>query len=146
MSKIDHKKLAAPCGLYCGACIDYLLNKNCYGCSCNCGTCAAAEHHKRCEIYKCCVQKANLEACYECENFPCSLLIRFCHDPVWRTHLIVIENLRRRRKIGSRKWLEEQEQAWKNRRYLYRWLWFQRECINRRREVQKESENTPAPT
>ncbi len=145
MSKINDKKLATPCGLYCGACIAYSV-KDCHGCGCNCGTCAAAEHHKRCEIYKCCVQKAHLEACCKCENFPCSILIRFCHDPVWRTHLTVIENLRRRRKIGNDKWLEEQEQAWKNRRYLYRWLWFQRECIKRRRESLKESEDTPTPT
>jgi hypothetical protein len=145
VSKINDKKLAAPCGLYCGACIAYSV-KDCHGCGCNCGACDAIEHHKSCEIYKCCVQKAHLEACCECENFPCSLLIRFCNDPVWRTHLAVIENLRRRKKIGSDKWLEEQEQVWKNQRYLNRWLWFQKECAKRNTESKKESEGTHAST
>jgi len=142
----SRSKLAAPCGLYCGVCIAYLVSKSCHGCGCTCGSCAASTHHNECEIYKCCVREANLEACCECEDFPCSLLIRFCNDPVWRTHLVVIENLRRRRKTGADGWLEEQEQTWKNRKDVRRWLWFQKECIDRRRESLKESENISAST
>ena len=32
MASNEDSKLAAPCGLYCGACIDHLVHKNCHGC------------------------------------------------------------------------------------------------------------------
>ena len=131
MSSIRENKLAAPCGLYCGACIDYLVYRRCHGCGCNCVSCAASPHHRQCDIYKCCVEQRGHEACYECEEFPCSMLIQFCHNPVWLHHLPVIENLRRRKTIGTGRWLKEQKRTWSNEWYLKRWLWFQRECENR---------------
>ena len=137
----NKKKLAAPCGLYCGACIDYLVYKNCHGCGCNCGTCAASEHHKRCEIYNCCVRQKSHETCAECKELPCSKLIQFCYSPVWLHHLPVIENLRRQRATGTEKWLEEQKEAWSNEWYLQRWLWLQKECENRLERSLEESKN-----
>jgi hypothetical protein len=125
------RKLAAPCGLYCGACIDYLIYKNCHGCGCNCGTCAASEHHKRCELYKCCVIQRGHETCTQCKEFPCSMLIQFSYNPVWLHHASVIENLRRQSAIGIEEWLKEQKEIWKNEWYLQRWLWLQKECENR---------------
>lgn len=41
--KVEENKLAAPCGLYCGACIDYLIYKSCHGCGCNCVGCGECE-------------------------------------------------------------------------------------------------------
>ncbi|MGD8545355.1 MAG: DUF3795 domain-containing protein [Candidatus Bathyarchaeota archaeon] len=139
MDKDDDNKLAAPCGLYCGACIDYLIYKNCHGCGCNCGICAAAEHHERCEIYRCCVKQKNHETCKDCEELPCSTLIRFCYNPVWLHHLPVIENLRRQRDIGKEKWLEEQKETWSSEWYLKRWLWLQKECEDRLDKSVEES-------
>ncbi len=141
MNKVDDKKLAAPCGLYCGSCIDYLLYKHCHGCCCNCGTCAASEHHKRCEIYMCCIEQKNLETCAECKELPCSNLIRFCYSPVWLHHLPVIENLRRQKNIGTAEWLKEQKETWSNEWYLQRWLWLQKDCESRLKRCQEESKH-----
>ena len=133
------EKLAAPCGLYCGVCFDYLIDNSCHGCGCECGECAASYHHEECGIYNCCVKQRGHKACYECEEFPCSIIIRFCHDPAWLTHSIVLDNLRRRKAIGTQNWVREQRKAWSNKRYLRRWLWFQKECSNRWKRSQKES-------
>ena len=141
MKTVGEEKLAAPCGLYCGACIDYLVYKSCHGCSCECGKCDASGHHERCNIYRCCVEQQGNEACYECEEFPCSILIRFCHSPVWRHHLPVIENLRRRKAIGTERWVKEQEENWSNEWYLRRWLWFQKECKKRLERSLEESKD-----
>ena len=140
MNTVDKTKLGAPCGLYCGSCIDYLVYKSCHCCSCDCGECDASSHHIRCEIYRCCVKQKCHEACYECEEFPCSKLIRFCYNPVWLHHLPVIENLRRRKTIGTKKWLEEQREIWSNEWYLRRWLWFQKECEKRLERSLEESD------
>jgi len=138
---VDETKLAAPCGLYCGSCIDYLVYKSCHSCGCDCGKCDASGHHARCEIYECCIKQKGHEACYECEEFPCSKLIRFCYNPVWLHHLPVIENLRRRKTIGTKKWLEEQRETWSNEWYLRRWLWFQKECEKRLERSLEETDN-----
>ena len=137
---VGEKKLVAPCGLYCGACIDYLVYKNCHGCGCECGKCAASRHHKQCDIYECCLEQKGLSACSECQELPCARLIRFCYNPVWLHHLPIIENLRRRKAIGTEKWLKEQKEIWRNEWYLRRWLWFQKECENRLKRSLEESE------
>lgn len=142
LSSIKDNKLAAPCGLYCGACVDYLVYKKCHGCGCDCGECAASAHHRQCDIYNCCVKQRGHEACYECEEFPCSMLIQFCYNPVWLHHLPVLENLRRRKTIGTGRWLKEQKRTWSNEWYLKRWLWFQRECENRLKGSLEESKST----
>ena len=138
--EVEEEKLAAPCGLYCGACIDYLIYKSCHGCGCKCGKCDSSGHHEKCNIYKCCVEKRSNKDCSECKEFPCSILIRFCYNPVWLHHLPIIENLRRRKAIGTEKWLKEQKEIWRNEWYLRRWLWLPKECENRLKRSLEESE------
>ena len=141
MSEVDNSKLVASCGLYCGACIDYLVYKSCHGCGCNCGACASSEHHKRCEIYECCVKLKGYTTCRECEELPCSKLIQFCYSPVWLHHSPVIENLRRQKTIGIKKWLKEQKEAWSNIWYLKRWVWLQKRCEGRLEKSTEESKS-----
>jgi hypothetical protein len=69
------------------------------------------------------------------------MLIRFCYNPVWLHHLPIIENLRRRKAIGTEKWLKEQEEIWSNEWYLQRWLWLQKECEKRLERSSQESKN-----
>jgi hypothetical protein len=131
---------AAPCGLYCGACIDNLEHKSCHGCGCECGGCAAIEHHKTCNIYQCCVIQKKLNDCSECPDFPCTQLIQFCYSPVWQHHFPVIENLRRRKAIGTEEWLREQKSFWRKYEwYLRAWLWLQRECEGRLKSFKQDS-------
>jgi len=53
---VEEKSMAAPCGLYCGICSDYVVNKECHGCFCECGECAASYHHNECNLYQCCAR------------------------------------------------------------------------------------------
>ena len=141
MGKTDGNKLVAPCGLYCGACIDYLVHRSCHGCGCDCGGCEASSHRESCDIYRCCVVRKGHETCGSCDEFPCSKLIQFCYNPVWLHHLPVIENLRRQKARGAEKWLEEQKEVWSDEWYLQRWLWLQRECEKRLKQSWEESES-----
>jgi len=141
LNSADDSRLGTPCGLYCGACIDFLIYKNCHGCGCNCEECSASAHHKSCDIYKCCVEQKHHETCNDCNEFPCSKVIQFCYNPVWLHHLPVIENLRRQKAIGIRKWLEEQKESWSNEWYLQRWIWLQKECESRLEKSLEESKS-----
>lgn len=123
--------LAAPCGLYCGIC-STLLDGLCHGCGCLKDDCFAAEKHKICQIYRCTL-KRKLKDCGECSDFPCTTLIQFTFDPIMRTHLPVIQNLIRRRKIGVEAWLKEQDEYWRKNPDKFReWIEFHRECKKRR--------------
>lgn len=124
----EQRMLAAPCGLYCGSCTELLLDDTCHGCGCDCGRCAAEPHHNACGIYRCCVTEKGLETCAGCEDFPCTRLIQFAYDSIWRTHLPVLENLRRIQRIGVEAWLDEQEAHWADQKWLDRWLQLHREC------------------
>lgn len=139
LSGTEKRDLAAPCGLYCGACIAYVISKTCHGCLCTCGNCDAQSLRKKCRIYGCCSKQRNIEDCSNCGDFPCSSLMQFCYDPVWTTHLTIIENLRRRKKLGKDKWLEEQARTWRDRKYLCRWLLLQEKCSRRHKNVDEES-------
>lgn len=101
--------LAAPCGLYCGICADNVVKKACHGCSCKCGQCAGDWHSDHCAISKC-VSSKQIDSCADCDELPCTRLIQFTHDPIWTTHSVCIDNLRRRLRMGTEKWLEEQEE------------------------------------
>ena len=105
-----------------------------------CGRCDASGHHERCEIYRC-VSAGKRADCSECTEFPCSKLIRFCYSPIWTHHLPVLENLRRRKKVGVAQWLKEQEEAWSSEWYLKRWLWLQKKCEEKLEKSAEEIED-----
>ncbi len=141
-STINRQSLAAPCGLYCGACVDYIEYKTCHGCKCRCGTCASLEHRESCDIYNCCVDQKHLETCEGCDQLPCSKLIQFCYSPIWTHHLPVIENLRRQKISGIDKWLKEQREIWSNSWYIGRWIWLQKRCEKALSELREEIRKT----
>jgi hypothetical protein len=111
---MEDQAYLAPCGLYCGICDD-LAAGDCAGCGsdCTCGQCAACWHHAHCKIVAC-VRGKGYRTCAECDDLPCTRLIEFAYDPIWRSHLPVIENLRRIRKIGAEAWLAEQAAYWQD--------------------------------
>ncbi|MCD4752517.1 MAG: DUF3795 domain-containing protein [Anaerolineaceae bacterium] len=136
------QELLAPCGLYCGVCSDYSLQRECKGCDsdCDCGECAACWHHAHCRIYKC-VKSRGHQTCAECEELPCTMLIEFAYDPIWRSHLPVIENLRRIRKIGSEAWLAEQREYWSDEERCLRSEYAKTEYSARYAEYQNKKKN-----
>jgi hypothetical protein len=109
--------LAAPCGIYCGMCRQYLALKKdlleekglkwgCQGCRIR---------HKNCTfIRRDCpsLRKNEIDFCYECEKFPCQNLKKI--DKIYRERYSVylIENLKRIKEIGVEKWLQEQKELY----------------------------------
>ncbi|MHA2391614.1 MAG: DUF3795 domain-containing protein [Promethearchaeota archaeon] len=109
--------LAAPCGIYCGACRQYLLWKKdlleergyktgCKGCRIRNKNCAFIR--RDCHALK----KKELDYCYECEQFPCQKLqiIDSQYQERWSVNLV--ENLKRNDEIGVEKWLQEQKELY----------------------------------
>ncbi|MFW9867086.1 MAG: DUF3795 domain-containing protein [Candidatus Thorarchaeota archaeon] len=110
--------LAAPCGIYCGACRQYLLWKKdllkergfkmgCKGCRIRNKNCAFIK--RDCPSLK----KKQIEYCYECEQFPCQNLQKINSQYQERCSVNLIENLKRIEEIGVEKWLQEQNELYK---------------------------------
>jgi hypothetical protein len=135
---MEQNHLLTTCGLYCGACLDY-ANGECPGCgvNCDCGACTACYHHQHCHIYQCAHAKG-YQTCAECDDLPCTSLIEFAYDPIWRSHLPVIENLRRQQKIGVEAWLAEQAAFWQQTERLQRNHYASAEYSARYREYQQK--------
>ena len=132
----ERLKLPTPCGLYCGVCSTF-LEGTCHGCGCDLKDCLAVKKHKVCAIYKC-VREKGFQDCSSCNDFPCTKLIQFTFDPIWRTHLPVLDNLTRRRKIGIDAWIEEQRKYWKeNPTKFERWISLHQKCKRKRSKAQK---------
>jgi hypothetical protein len=126
---------AAPCGLYCGICLEQACGK-CHGCGCDCGKCNGQGRIKSCAIAKC-AKSRNLESCAQCADLPCSRLIQFTCSPIWRTHTPCIENLRRQKQIGTQAWLAEQEAYWQDVNLREAWHQLGRECTSKWQEMKK---------
>lgn len=118
--------MAAPCGLYCGACPEYVDGK-CPGiCGCSCGQCEGGKFAKDCPTYQC-VRKRGLQSCADCPELPCTRLIMSANDPVHVCGAHLIENLRRRKKLGTAAWLKEQQEYWSDQKKRDRWVKLVRE-------------------
>jgi len=110
--------IAAPCGLYCGTCRQYLaLKKDLLeekGLKLGCKGCRV--RNKKCTfIRRDCpaLLKNKIEFCYECENFPCENLDELSDIYVKRYSVDLVENLKRMKKIGVKEWLHEQKELYK---------------------------------
>jgi hypothetical protein len=55
--------------------------------------------------------------------------------------LPVIENLRRQKAVGVKRWAREQEEAWSNKWYLQRWIGLQKECEDKLKQSLVDSKN-----
>lgn len=108
--KHELKDLAAPCGVYCGACPSFYKG-TCYGCSSDDRT------QKRtskwgCKIRRCCVDEHKFDSCNQCSEFPCTLITRLqkshLGDKKFRYREEIVDNLKRIKEIGEINWLKEQ--------------------------------------
>lgn len=101
------------CGLDCGLCPRYYTRgkSRCPGC----GGPAFLDKHPTCSFITCSVKKRGLEACGECEEFPCS---KFKSEPEYRQVELsssyppswnVLSNLRFVRENGIREFIKRQE-------------------------------------
>lgn len=109
--------LAAPCGIYCGACRQYLLlKKNLLeerGYKTGCKGCRI--RNKKCVFIRrdcAALRNKEIDFCYECDEFPCQKLLKLDGHYQEKYYVNCISNLKRIKKIGFEKWLEEQEKLY----------------------------------
>ena len=138
MAKVSKKRgshdLAAPCGLYCGACsIRAAVNSgdtallemiasgvgkylghpvevadlNCEGCLSD----VLGAPCRQCAIRDC-AQSKGVTHCYRCDDFPCKTIADFNNDGMAH-HAEVLGNIRRQREVGIDAWLREQGERWR---------------------------------
>lgn len=110
----DH---AAVCGLYCTAC-EYRETNPCAGCMAVEGRpiWVAQVGIEVCPLYECCVADRGMKHCGTCDDLPCEQFLK-SHDPslgpeearedICRR----VETLRRRGRVGTRRWLQEQSDS-----------------------------------
>jgi hypothetical protein len=109
--------LAAPCGLYCGICRQYLvlkkdlfeergLKQGCKGCRIRHKNCAFIR--RDCHALK----KDEIDFCYECEKFPCDNLKKLDKGYRERWSVNLIKNLEKIKEVGAEEWLEEQRRLY----------------------------------
>ena len=103
--------LAAPCGMYCGGCRQFLerekgFKKGCEGCR---------VRHKNCAfIRRDClpIRDGTFLFCFECGHFPCDNLKRMEKKYNEKYGVSWVKNLERIRQVGPDAWLAEQHEAW----------------------------------
>ncbi len=134
MTGHKQKNLAAPCGLYCGACSMYIAGKRgdskrleqmlsglaqyygkelelkdivCEGCLSE----IVAVHCRDCAIRDCAIEKGCIH-CAQCSVFPCEKINAFNNDGMSH-HGEVLSNIKRQHDIGIDAWIKEQEKRWR---------------------------------
>ena len=135
MNNQERNKLAAPCGLYCGACSTYIARKRGDEVALNavakriaeyrgwtikpekdlvCAGCLSSQlaiFCLRCAIRDCAFEKG-ITYCAQCSDFPCQIIIDFNNDGRPH-HSEVLANVRRQQEMGIDAWLDEQEKRWR---------------------------------
>jgi hypothetical protein len=120
-----NKELAAPCGLYCGACGIYVATRDnnekfkerlapvynstveelvCDGCLSE----RVFSFCKTCPIKSCCADK-EIEGCFQCSDFPCKFIDNF---PIQVGKKVILRAVPRWREIGTEKWMEEEDKRY----------------------------------
>jgi hypothetical protein len=112
-----NEDLIAPCGMNCGVCSSYLAMKNdlrkkgvmktyCAGCRIQGRKC---HYSRKCDR----LGKGLVRFCYECDDFPCRLIMTL--DKRYRTfyHMSMIENLESIQRHGIRNFLEKESAKWR---------------------------------
>ena len=120
------KRLAAPCGLYCGVCGVYIAHTEndtklkdllasfygvgvddirCRGCFSN----QLFAYCHTCSIKDCAITKG-VQGCFECDDFPCRLIEDF-PIPVWKK--VILRAIPTWRELGTERWMEEEEKRYR---------------------------------
>jgi hypothetical protein len=117
--KVDNK-LAAVCGLYCGACSWFIATtedperlkrlaaqsqfseqeSKCYGCRAE----KRLPYCEKCKMFACAIEQG-FAFCSECEGYPCEDLKQF--QGAWPHRIGVWVNLEQIKSVGYKQWLKE---------------------------------------
>ena len=118
----DKKKLAAPCGLYCGVCAVLIAHRDnntkfkerltgVYGVTVDdikCEGCLSNELFvfcRACPIRSCTIDKG-IEGCHQCDDFPCQFIDNF---PLPVGKKVILRAIPAWRELGTERWMEEEE-------------------------------------
>ena len=121
----NRKKLAAPCGLYCGVCGVYIAHRDdnqkfkerlatVYGVSADdvrCKGCLSDElfvYCQTCPIRSCTIEKG-IEGCHQCNDFPCALIEDF---PLPVGKKVILRAIPTWRELGTERWMDEEEKRY----------------------------------
>ncbi len=104
--------LIAPCGINCGLCRAYLIQKKrCPGC--RGGNANKADSCLNCKIKKCGIlRQKRLKFCYDCAKFPCEREEHLDWRYRTRYHLSPIENLGVVKTKGIQQLLSLEKERW----------------------------------
>lgn len=111
-------ELIAPCGMNCNLCSNYLALVNdtkakgvklpyCKGCR---------PRNKKCSFVKKKCKKLlenKINFCYECNEFPCKLIIKLAKGYETHYKMNMIENLQYIKEYGLEKFLDAEKKKWK---------------------------------
>ena len=104
--------LLASCGMNCGICRGYLMEKK------NCPGCRGNNEHKSFSCVNCIIKtcsqlnKSHLKYCFECGIFPCKRIKQIDKRYRTRYNMSTIENLENIRKFGSREFIKNEKIRW----------------------------------
>ena len=121
----NKKKLAAPCGLYCGVCAILIAHRDnntkfkerltaVYGVTVDeikCEGCLADElfvYCQTCPIRACTIDKG-IEGCHQCDDFPCQFIDDF---PIAVGKKVMLRAIPTWRELGTERWMEEEEKRY----------------------------------
>jgi hypothetical protein len=102
----------APCGINCGTCRAYQRNRNsCPGC--RIGSEEKIPHCSKCSIRNCeSLEKLTSGFCYECDKFPCVILIKIDKRYQTKYRSSLIQNLRTINKTQMKDYLAQESKKW----------------------------------
>lgn len=126
-----NKELIGVCGLYCGACDNYLAftkgneylqnnekfkEKNIEDVLCRgCHSDKRTPHCENCEM-RLCAEKKKITVCSECKDFICEKIMKFyIEGDKWELaahRKTIMKNLHNIRENGAEQWLESQNKRW----------------------------------
>jgi hypothetical protein len=120
------KELLAPCGMYCGVCGIYMASRDddeklkgklakAYAVTPEqiaCKGCLSDEKFVYCQVcgIRACVVAKNYDGCHQCEEFPCQLIDDF---PVAVGKKVILRSVPARKKLGTEKWVKEEEDRYR---------------------------------
>lgn len=110
------KRIASPCGLFCGDCS--FFNDTCKGCGHVQGRpfWTSEMDSKICPIYDCCINRKHLDHCGLCPQLPCKIFLEL-RDPALSDEEFHISlrnrqrELEKRKEMGTERWLETKSRS-----------------------------------
>ena len=125
--------LVSLCSVCCGACPSYIIRESCYGCRPE-DRSQKRINKWRCKIRKCCLEKNKFAFCYQCDDFPCKILVEFqkyrLEDKKRQHRAESIGNLKRIEELGIDSRLKQQQGMWKCPKCSGRVVFYEFRCVD----------------